>query len=400
MKSCPFLWRQGEVPSSLLEKSVDLDGAATPGGSTPPGGFHLDCLGAACRFHDHGACLVERLGRLVGGEEIAHGLQLATATLTDEIRTALDCTAGPLHAIEQRLEALPATAADAPGIAAAAPPDDGWREQIETRLVALTETMESWRETASAQAAELAAATTTVGLQVRELASATAAERENRDETAAAGAAWQRSLEKRFEDGEERWENMVLSLTELTERVESSLAVVHENIALEKVERARHDQEAKLVAAKRENNAGVVFYHQGDLDRAAERFRKALELAPEFVEACNNLGLVETERGSAEEATRHFQRAIELDPALSASYNNLGYVYFLQENYEEAIAMYQEAIERANNGSAAWTNLGNAHFRLGDHDKAREAWETAIELDPGNRKAAENLARLLQETPV
>ncbi len=396
MKTCPFLWRQSEAPASgMLEKSADLDGAGPPAGKAAAGGLHLDCLGAVCRFHEAGACQVERLGKLMSGEEIAQGLHLATAALTDEIRTALDCTAGPLRAIEQRLENLPTPSADAP------PADDGgWREQIEKRLAELSERLDSWRDNASAQTAELAAATTGVGLQVREVAEAVASVRETRDEAAAASAQWQQSLQQRFEDGEERWENMVLSLTELSERIESSLGVVQEHIVLEKAQRERDNQTALTATAKRENNAGVVFYHQGDLERAALRFEKALALAPEFVEAYNNLGLVETERGHAEEATHHFQKAIELDPTLSASYNNLGYVFFQQENYEEAIAMYQEAIERAANGSAAWTNLGNAHFKLGNQEKAREAWETAIELDPGNRKAAENLSRLLQETPA
>jgi tetratricopeptide (TPR) repeat protein len=397
MKTCPFLWRQGEAPSGLLEMGAGPDGATAPAAAA---GLGLECLGAACRFHDRGACLVERLDRLVGGEEIAQGLQLATATLTDEIRTALDCTAGPLRALGERLDALPAAAAAPTGEAPASPPDDGWRERIETRLEALATTMEAWREAAATQAAELAAATATVGLQVRELAAAAATEREGRQETAASGEAWQHSLEKRLEDGDERWENMALSLTELAERMEASLGVVHEHIALEQAVRARQDLEARQATAKRENNAGVVCYHQGDLAGAAQRFSKALELAPDFVEACNNLGLVETERGCAEEAIRHFQRAIELDPSLSAGYNNLGYAYFLQENYEEAIAMYEQAIARTGHGSAAWTNLGSAHYRVGNHERAREAWETAIELDPGNAKAAESLARLLQETPV
>ena len=33
MKTCPFLWRQSEAPTSgLLEKSADLDGAGPPAG--------------------------------------------------------------------------------------------------------------------------------------------------------------------------------------------------------------------------------------------------------------------------------------------------------------------------------------------------------------------------------
>jgi len=414
MKTCPLLWRQSEGPASgLLEKSVDLDGRGGPEArKAPGGGLHMECLGAACRFYDAGSCMIEKLARVVSGEEIAQGFQLATATLTDEIRTALDCTAGPLHRLEQRLGETPTGGGD-DGAATAevaqaravlegrlddlAARLDGWRDELAARF-------DGWRDGATSQLGELggtvAGATAEVGQGLRELRERLEAERVSREESARAAQEWRESVQRQLADTDERWENMLLSLTELTERLDSALDTVKEHIALERQERERGDRAAKLATARKENNAGVVFYHRGDLERAAEKFNRAVELAPDFVEAHNNLGLVETERGNAEAATKHFQRAIELDPSLSASYNNLGYVFFLQENYEEAIAMYQEAIERAANGSAAWTNLGNAHFKLGNLEKAREAWETAIELDPGNRKAAENLARLLQESPV
>jgi len=360
MKTCPLLWRQSESPdSALLEKSVDLDNGA---GSTPEEtavGLRLECLGAACRFAtESGACLFDRLARLVTGEEIAEGLALATATVTDETRAALDCTAGRLGAIEARLGGEGSDPGPTAELARALA---GWREELRGEL---------------------------------------AGDRVAREQTDRAAAEWREGQRRRTDDMEERWESMVLSLTELTERIESAIGVIQRHIESETEQSRRRELEAKLAAAKRANNAGVALYHARDLERARERFREAITIAPEFVEAHNNLGLVETELGNAEEATRQFQRAIELDPSLSASYNNLGYVFFVQENYEEAIAMYEEAIARAANGSAAWTNLGNAQFKLGNLEQARAAWEKAVELDPGNRKAADNLARLLQSAPA
>lgn len=412
MKTCPLLWRQSEGwGSSLLEKSVELDdhGADLDGSESGAGS---ECLGAACRFClEGGDCLLERVGRLMTGEQIAEGLQLATATLTDEIRAALDCTAGPLRAIQERLAAQEQTAT-----AALERLERRW-EELAARLAAESSRAsdgEGW-DRLSAQhearqleiaaqlgdlAGRLAQATGNLGNELHQLRDEVAAERVAQLDESREHDLWRQQLQSRLQESDEKWENMFLSLTELTDRLETSLSAVQEHIAQESRHRERSEKEAQLAAAKRENNAGVVHYHSGDMERARARFVRAIALAPDFVEAYNNLGLVETELGNAEEATRHFQKAIELDPALSASYNNLGYVFFLQQNYEEAIAMYEEAIERAENGSAAWTNLGNAHYRLGHHDHAREAWQKALELDPGNRKAADNLARLLQAEPV
>ena len=360
MKTCPLLWRQTESPDgALLEKSADLDNGAAGPAATVGGGLNRECLGAACRFAaENGSCLLERIGRLVTGEEIAEGLALATAALTDETRAALDCTAGKLGAMESWLGELAGAAAPGAELAQALA---GWRAELQGQF---------------------------------------AAERDARAEADRAAAAWRDEQQRRTGDMEERWESMVLSLTELAERMETGLDVIRRHIDAETAESRRREQEAKLAAAKRATNAGVAHYHARDLEKARDRFREAIAAAPEFVEAHNNLGLAETELGDAEAATRHFQRAIELDPSLAAGYNNLGYVFFVQENYEEAIAMYEEAIARAENGSPAWTNLGNAQFKLGNLDRAREAWEKAVELDPGNRKAAENLTRLLQTAPA
>lgn len=409
MKTCPLLWRQTEAwGSSLLEKSVDLDERACGRGYET--GAPSDCLGPACRFClEDGNCLFERIGKLVTGEQIAEGLQLATATLTDEIRAALDCTAGPLQAIEKKLGEAPSADPAATAQVQAAVTElssqftadfNSLRDQLVSRLGESAEQAAARQIEAATQLGDLterlAESTGGIDGQLRRLVDEVAAAREDRQRADTADASWRAQLQRHLDDSEEKWENMFLSLTELTDRMESALQTIQEHIAQENQRRERSEKEAQLAAAKRENNAGVVHYHSGDMERARARFIRAIALAPDFVEAYNNLGLVETELGNAEEATRNFQKAIELDPDLSASYNNLGYVFFLQQNYEEAIAMYEEAIARTESSSAAWTNLGNAHFKLGDLERARAAWEKALAFDPGNKKAADNLQRLLQ----
>ena len=203
---------------------------------------------------------------------------------------------------------------------------------------------------------------------------------------------WQHHLS----DGEERWENMLLSLIELTERLESTIQRV------EKWDRAHtrweHRQKRQLSqdTAQHHNDRGVQLFHAGQLDQAHRYFQRAVELDPTFVEAHNNLGLVETERGNNKAATAQFRRAIELDPDLAASYTNLGYIYYLEECYVEAVAMYEEALDRAQDSSIAWTNLGNAHFKMQNLNRAREAWERAVALDADNRGAARNLEKFAQ----
>lgn len=208
------------------------------------------------------------------------------------------------------------------------------------------------------------------------------------------------SLEQQLADSDERWENILLTLVELTDRFEKVLTHLKEK-KYPVPEPDIPDVTAEdRDAARGLNSDGIEYYHENELEKAASCFQEAINIYPGFVEAHNNLGLVATELGRKAEAVLHFEKAIELDPDLSASYTNLGYLHYLEESFLDAISMYEEALKRSANNSTVWTNLGNVHYKLRNLDQAREAWEKAIVLDPTNTKAAQNLSQISQDTPV
>jgi tetratricopeptide (TPR) repeat protein len=207
-------------------------------------------------------------------------------------------------------------------------------------------------------------------------------------------------IERRLAESEERWESVLLSLVELTERVEAALAPIQEHRPGLADGTSGASSESAREEAQIFNQEGIAHYHGGAHAEARECFLRAIEVHPGFVEAYNNLGLAETELGQIEAATEHFRKAIELAPDLAASYTNLGYVHYLRKDYAAAAGMYEEAIRRAENSSVAWTNLGNAYFKLGHLQKARAAWDRAVTLDPDNAKAARNLAQIPQTVPA
>jgi len=208
------------------------------------------------------------------------------------------------------------------------------------------------------------------------------------------------SLEQQLADSDERWENILLTLVELTDRFEKVLTHLNEQKNPVPEPDMPDVAAADRDAARELNSDGIEYYHENELDKAASCFQEAINMHPGFVEAYNNLGLVETELGRKAEAVYHFEKAIELEPDLSASYTNLGYIYYLEESYLDAISMYVEALKRSANNSTVWTNLGNVHYKLRNLDQARAAWEKAIALDPTNTKAAQNLSQISQDSPV
>jgi protein O-mannosyl-transferase len=63
------------------------------------------------------------------------------------------------------------------------------------------------------------------------------------------------------------------------------------------------------------NNLGNIFYANGNLDKAAQQYIKALKALPDFPEAHNGLGAVLLRKSKIRLAIQHFKKASELDPS-------------------------------------------------------------------------------------
>src|SRR5207247_2618701 len=89
------------------------------------------------------------------------------------------------------------------------------------------------------------------------------------------------------------------------------------------------------------NNLGVALQGQGRPDEAADCFRRALALKPDFAEAYNNLGLAWKDQGRLDEAVACFRRAVELQPDSAAAHSNLVYTLLFSPD-ADAASVYEE----------------------------------------------------------
>ena len=147
--------------------------------------------------------------------------------------------------------------------------------------------------------------------------------------------------------------------------------------------------------------AGLLL-EQKRYEAAAERYKKALAIAPEFGIAAKNLGRVEVALGKPEDAVKHLARGIELDGPDPDTVGALAYCYLQtdqpaqaescyrlarslrperkdlalglaralldQEDWARCAAACQEAIQRWPDDNTGWMLLANA--RLGSEDDA------------------------------
>lgn len=70
--------------------------------------------------------------------------------------------------------------------------------------------------------------------------------------------------------------------------------------------------------------AGVAAQQRGDLEHAAEAYRRAIEIDSGYAEAHANLGVVLAQLGQNDQAVLCYQRALALNPGLNAARVNLG----------------------------------------------------------------------------
>jgi predicted O-linked N-acetylglucosamine transferase (SPINDLY family) len=120
---------------------------------------------------------------------------------------------------------------------------------------------------------------------------------------------------------------------------------------------------AFLEALEREQNApetlfnlGVALAQQKNFSAAADAFRGATLLKPDFAEAHANLGAAWRSLGRFDAAEASLRTALRLAPDHGGAQANLGLLVFDQGRTAEAIAVYDRALERDPGQLPAWRN--------------------------------------------
>jgi len=129
---------------------------------------------------------------------------------------------------------------------------------------------------------------------------------------------------------------------------------------------------------------------------AAECYRRAIRLQPDFAIAHYNLGLALWEQGRVAEAIPAYQRAIELQPDFAPAYNNLGVAYLQQNLFEPAIACLTRLLELRPDDRSAATNLSVALAQQGRFEAATKLCRQALLVVPGDPQIMMNLAGALR----
>jgi tetratricopeptide (TPR) repeat protein len=147
------------------------------------------------------------------------------------------------------------------------------------------------------------------------------------------------------------------------------------------------------------NNLGILLAERGRFAEAIERYQRALEIRPDYVEAHNNLGIVLAGQGRSAEAVEHYQRALEIKPAYPEAHYNLGNFLAKQGRSTEAIEHFQKALEIKPDSTKVHYRLALALKHQGRFEAAIVHYKKVLELEPRPMLAENGLAWLLATCP-
>jgi protein O-GlcNAc transferase len=144
-------------------------------------------------------------------------------------------------------------------------------------------------------------------------------------------------------------------------------------------------------------NLGVVLQNQGEPDEAVASYCRAIALAPDYAEAHNNLGGEFLRQGRQDDAIEHFRRALASKPDYADAHNNLGNALQTQGKLSEAIEHFRRALASKPDYAEVHNNLGNALQAQGKLDAAAECYQKALAFKPDFAEAHSNLGSVFKK---
>ena len=143
------------------------------------------------------------------------------------------------------------------------------------------------------------------------------------------------------------------------------------------------------------NEHGVALHQSGDVEGAADSYRRALRADPKYALAYNNLAVALSDLGEASAAREALVRATDLEPAFARARLNLARWYVRHRDPLAALTLLRELVAFQPNDADAWHDMGTVLLLLHRPDEARDAFSSAIDKRPEHAEARYALAQVL-----
>jgi tetratricopeptide (TPR) repeat protein len=132
---------------------------------------------------------------------------------------------------------------------------------------------------------------------------------------------------------------------------------------------------------------GCAAQQAGRYNKAAELFKKSIELDPENPDTYNALGYMWAEqKTNLDEAEVLIRKALAVEPANGAYLDSLGWLYYQKGKYDAALTELLRAAKALPEPDAVvQEHIGDAYRALNRTAEAVLYWQKSMQLDPSNK---------------
>jgi tetratricopeptide (TPR) repeat protein len=135
--------------------------------------------------------------------------------------------------------------------------------------------------------------------------------------------------------------------------------------------------------------------HDGHREEAILAFEKLLERVPGIATAHNDLGVLYYNQGDKEKALNHYEQAVRIEPQNLSFQKNLADFYFVESGrVVDALSIYNKVLEVDPADVEALMSMGLICAALDRPEDARHFYNRVLEAEPWNADAREHLENL------
>lgn len=135
------------------------------------------------------------------------------------------------------------------------------------------------------------------------------------------------------------------------------------------------------------NNLGDLYSRHGNFEKAAEEFKTAIALLPNYGDAYHNLANVYLQMKKIDLAIENYQKALSYNAGLWQSHQNLAAIFAQQGQFDLSVEQLQKAIVTSPQNPNLHVNLGMIYYDMGKKKEAIQEWQMALQIDPSNQDA-------------